>query len=134
MLGNEQVWRYSFQGDERDIVFMSMVAASEGQGRFAALVRETFRQRFNVAASRARDQVWLFHSVRRNELNPECMRRRLLDWYYNPATEVLSTDLSNCESQFERDVAAEMVSRAYRVVPQYPYAGKRIDLVVEGRD
>lgn len=44
---------YSFQGDERDIIFMSLVAATEGQGRYAALVRETFRQRFNVAASRA---------------------------------------------------------------------------------
>jgi len=123
---------YSFQGDERDIVFMSMVAATEGDGRFAALTAERFRQRFNVACSRARDQVWLFHSVRREDLNPECMRRRLLEYYYNPGTEVLERDLSVCESQFERDVATELISRAYRIVPQYPSAGKRIDLVVEG--
>jgi very-short-patch-repair endonuclease len=123
---------YSFQGDERDVIFMSLVAASEGQGRVGPLVKETFHQRFNVAASRARDQVWLFHSVVRNELNPECMRRRLLDSYYNPANEALATDLTVCESQFERDVATALISRNYRIIPQYPYAGKRIDLVVEG--
>jgi len=76
--------------------------------------------------------AYSFQGVSRNDLNPECMRCRLLEYCYNPGTEVLSTDLSVCDSQFERDVATELISRAYRIVPQYPYAGKRIDLVVEG--
>ena len=44
---------YSFQGDERDIVFLSMVASLAGEGRPAPLTKESYRQRFNVAASRS---------------------------------------------------------------------------------
>ena len=123
---------YSFQGDERDVIFLSMVAASEGDRRMAPLTRENYRQRFNVAASRARDQMWLFHSVRQDDLNRDCMRRQLLDYCYTPAVQVLPKDLSACDSGFERDVAKELIQRSYRVVPQYPSAGKKIDLVVEG--
>jgi very-short-patch-repair endonuclease len=123
---------YSFQGDERDVVFLSMVAASEGDGRSAALVRESYRQRFNVAVSRAKDQMWLFHSISAHELHPDCMRRRLLEYCYHPRTQSLPQDLSLCESEFEREVATELANAGYRVIPQYPAAGKRIDLVVEG--
>ena len=42
---------YSFQGDERDVVFLSMVASVEGEGSSGPLILEKFRQRFNVAAS-----------------------------------------------------------------------------------
>jgi hypothetical protein len=123
---------YSFQGDERDVVFLSMLAASEGDGRSAALVRESYRQRFNVAVSRAKDQLWLFHSIAAHELHPDCMRRRLLEYCYHPPTQSLPQDLSLCESEFEREVATELANAGYRVIPQYPAAGKRIDLVVEG--
>ena len=44
----------TFQGKERDVMFLSMVSA--GNDRGAALSRDTFAQRFNVAASRARDK------------------------------------------------------------------------------
>lgn len=122
---------YSFQGDERDVVFLSLVAAMEGDRRFAAMTRETYRQRFNVAVSRARDQVWLFHSVDIDDLNPNCMRRKLLEYFYNPGATALRTDLTRCESQFERDVAEALLARGYRVLPQFEVAGRRIDLVVE---
>ena len=55
---------YSFQGDERDVMFLSMVA-SPSDGRSAKVGRDSaiFQPRYNVAVSRARDQLWLFHSV-----------------------------------------------------------------------
>ncbi|MCJ7561141.1 AAA domain-containing protein, partial [Candidatus Bathyarchaeota archaeon] len=67
---------YSFQGDERDIIFLSMVAAPNE--RIGAMARDTFERSFNVAASRARDQMWLFHSVTQNDLGDTCLRKRLL--------------------------------------------------------
>ena len=115
---------YSFQGDERDVVFLSMVAATEGDRRMAPLVRESFRQRFNVAVSRAKDQLWLFHSVRQDDLHPDCMRRRLLEYCYSPRTQVLAQDLSVCDSDFERDVAKELIRRDFRVIPAYPIRRK----------
>ncbi len=125
---------YSFQGDERDIVFLSMVASAEGEARSAPLTRETFRQRFNVAASRPRDQVWLFHSIREGDLHPECMRRRLLHFYYNPDATTVNADGRDYESGFERDVAEALIRTGFHVIPQYEVAGKRIDLVVQDKE
>ena len=59
---------YSFQGDERDVIFLSLVAA-KGPTRITALADEKARQRCNVAVSRAKDQLWLMHSITFNELS-----------------------------------------------------------------
>jgi len=121
---------YAFQGDERDIIFLSMVAAPNE--RIGALVRETDKRRFNVAASRAKDQVVLFYTATLNDLNPDCMRHKLLEYYLNPALQVSEVDLNKCESQFERDVCQAIIDKGYKVIPQYKVAEYRIDLVVEG--
>jgi superfamily I DNA and/or RNA helicase len=73
---------YAFQGDERDVIFMSMVAAPNE--RIGALGKGPDQRRFNVAASRARDQVVLFHTATLNDLNPDCMRHKLLKYCLNP--------------------------------------------------
>jgi hypothetical protein len=64
-------------------MFLSMVAAPEPGRRTAALTAEMYVQRYNVAVSRAKDQVWLFHSLPRAELtNNDDMRFALLDYCY----------------------------------------------------
>lgn len=147
---------YSFQGDERDIIFLSMVAAVDGDSRNAALTQKKFLQRFNVAASRARDQMWLFHSIRDGDLHPSCVRRRLVQFMSsNPELQAPTVDLAAIrheathtkrerrergkrgnqpmpfDSWFEVDVFLAMIDRGYRVLPQYRVAEKSIDLVVE---
>lgn len=125
---------YAFQGDERDIMFLSLVAAPNR--RIAALTKETDRRRFNVAASRARDQMWLFHSVLDSDLNPDDFRARLLRFATNPlSTAFDEPDFEVCDSQFERDVARQIFAREYRLRLQYEALGRsgyRIDIVVEG--
>jgi hypothetical protein len=63
---------YVFQGDERDVIFMSMIVAPNQTHQ--SLTTAMYEQRFNVAMSRARDQVWLFHSVQEDELGANCLR------------------------------------------------------------
>jgi len=142
---------YAFQGDERDVIFLSMVAARNE--RFGALVNESAKQRFNVAASRARDQMWLFHSVTTSDLNPQCMRHALLSHMLDPSGKRIALEGVDYEglrrraetadrdkerppepfdSWFEVDVCLAIASRGYRVVPQYRVATYSIDLVVEG--
>lgn len=125
---------YAFQGDERDVMFLSMVAAPNE--RIGPLTRESDKQRFNVAASRARDQVWLFHTATLNELNPGCMRHKLLGYYSNPAVQPVGTpNWEKCESNFERDVGRLIHAKNYRLIPQYEPFGPRsyrIDFIVEG--
>ncbi len=140
---------YSFQGDERDIMFLSMVAApNERIGPFTSSSDE---RRFNVAASRSRDQMWLFHSVTLEDLSTSCLRRRLLKFFLESqighikgvdkeglrlkagqANRFIEGPPEPFDSWFEVDVALEIAGRGYLVIPQFPVAGKRIDLVVEG--
>lgn len=130
-----------FQGDERDIIFLSLVTAQDHQRR--ALTTDNFRRRYNVAMSRARDQVWLFHSVQEQDLNPNDLRFQLLH-YFN-TLKIADTpnkpqipdprDPSQkpprpFDSWFEVDIYQEIDRRGYVVEPQYKVGPYRIDLVV----
>ncbi len=151
-LGPEEIQRrnlvfggpYDFQGDERDVIFLSMVVAPAIEGRRPkpAQTSEAAKRLFNVAASRARDQLWLFHSVTLNDLrNPEDVRRRLLEYCLGPHVESIAFDLPEdayselaapFESLFEQQVFRHIRQRGYRVLPQVKVGSYRIDLVVEG--
>lgn len=108
---------YDFQGDERDVIFLSMVAAPNE--RIGALVKESDKRRFNVAASRARDQLWLFHTATLNDLNPDCMRYKLLNYCLEPKSALPDIDETVFDSQFERDVYNQINAKGYRVIPQF---------------
>jgi very-short-patch-repair endonuclease len=129
-----------FQGAERDVMFLSMVAAGPSQ---MPLTRELFVQRYNVAASRARDQMWLFHSIPPGSLdNAEDMRFQLLDHCYgvasSPAEPFLRLPLppdtlaEPFESLFTQHVANRLVGLGYSVVPRYTVESAVLDLVVVG--
>ncbi len=140
---------YSFQGDERDIMFLSLVAASNE--RIGPLTKAADERRFNVAASRAKDQMILFHSVTCDDLSVQDLRWRLLKFFENPKPQQIAgidrnelerraAQDNRCvvkppapfESWFEVDVALELLRRDFTVLAQHEVAGKRIDLVVEG--
>jgi len=124
----------TFQGKERDIMFLSMVTAPNE--RTIALTTATFQQRFNVAASRARDRMYLVRSVELDELSPaDTLRRGLLSHFKTPfmQDEEEVVDLrKKCESDFEREVFDELSQRGYRLRPQVRAGQYRIDLVVDG--
>ncbi|NLE46282.1 MAG: DUF559 domain-containing protein [Chloroflexi bacterium] len=126
----------TFQGKERDIMFLSMVSAPNEIG--AALSRDTFAQRFNVAASRAKDRMYLVRSVDPEQLsNADLLRRSLISHFTAPFTqdEMRVEDLRRlCESPFERDLYDELTQRGYRVTPQVKVGKYRIDMVVEGHN
>jgi very-short-patch-repair endonuclease len=138
-IGEEVMQRHSilcgdsatFQGSERDIVFLSMVADSANK---TALTMRRYEQRFNVAVSRARDRVVLVRSVRREDLNPNDLKARLIAHFDDPMPEVedMEDALSACESNFERDLMQRLLERGYRVRGQVGSIGYRIDMVVEG--
>ena len=104
-----------------------------------------------MAASRARDRMYLFHSVTRNDLSTACLRRRILECFRGAKPqEIAGIDRDELErralqdnrsvvrppqpfdSWFEVDVALELARKEFIIIPQYEIAGKRIDIVVEG--
>lgn len=123
---------YDFQGDERDIMFLSMVVA-DNKG-YMALTKKEDRQRFNVAASRAKNQMRLYHTVDLDDLKQEDMRHRLLSYCLEPKREPDTFENLEelCDSPFEVEVLRMILARGYKVTPQYKAGGYRIDLVIEG--
>jgi very-short-patch-repair endonuclease len=128
----------NFQGDERDVMFLSVVDTPGGDGPLS-LRREgaqnLFKKRFNVAASRARDQMWVVYSLDPEiHLQPEDIRRRLIMHARDP--DAISRERerqeANVESEFERQVLGRLLQAGYRVTPQWKVGAYRIDLVVEG--
>ena len=141
----------TFQGDQRDIIFLSLVVAPNYQ--FRALTGLNDKRRFNVAMSRAHDQVWLFHSVQLHDLSPLDLRYQLLKFFSTSKQTIFKEHYEELErleheaknrirqprtqpepydSWFEVDVAMELMRRGYFIRPQYEAAGYRIDLVIEG--
>lgn len=126
----------TFQGKERDIMFLSMVVAPNSS--ITALGRDTFSQRFNVAASRARDRMYLVRSAELSDLSDkDHLRRGLISHFTHPfAQDEQRVDNLRelCESPFERDVYDELVALGYRVIPQVKVGDFRIDMVIEGHN
>ena len=122
----------TFQGSERDIMFLSLVV---GPANCKAISGNMFDQRFNVAASRARDRMYLVRSVTASDLSDADLRNTLLSHFDKPLVvdrEEATLLIDRCESGFERQVFSELVTRGYRVIPQVKTGAYRIDMVVEG--
>jgi len=121
-----------FQGSERDIMFLSMVVDPRSA---RALSGNMFEQRFNVAASRARDRMYLVRSVELKDLSQADLRAGLIGHFSKPQDGSIDESKSlvhKCDSGFERDVYVELFKRGYRVIPQVKAGSFFIDLVVEG--
>ena len=127
-----------FQGDERDVIFISMVNSPTESGRPLHLrTRDDARKVFNVAASRARDQMWIVHSLDpQKDLKPNDLRLKMITHAENPAglrpknIEVAERKLN---SELEKQVHQELVEAKYETIIGCPVGEFTIDLVVVGK-
>jgi len=127
-----------FQGAERHVMFLSLVVAPAVGERIRIWPHEhTGRnrrnvQQLNVAVSRARDQLWIFHSFTPTQLAPNDARAILLE---TPPTEppALSVQLEACDSKFERDVVNALAGADphLTIMTQVEALGYSIDIVVQ---
>ena len=123
-----------FQGRERDIMLVSMV---QGPGDRAAANRADMKQRFNVALSRARDRMYLFRSVSETEFREDTLNGKVISHFKQPFHQDVRRVQAlreRCGSGFEFEMFDELVKRGFRVEPQVPCGGYRIDFVVEGNE
>ena len=129
-----------FQGDERNVIFLSMVVA--GQEKITSMTQRDWQRRFNVAATRAEDQMWLFHSSTIDLLKPTDLRRSLLSYVLSPP-QVFggeqhldlrwdSEKRNPFGSKFEQRVFLKIREKGYFVTPQFEVNGRFIDLVISG--
>ena len=129
----------AFQGDERQIILLSMVYDHIQP----AITSRVQARRYNVAVTRAEDQLWLFTSIPNNAaFRPEDIRGSLLS-YLSDRPDILTIDTTldditgdayqpPFESLLQQRVFLELRRRGYAVVPHYPIKDGYIDLVVIG--
>lgn len=128
----------NFQGDERDVIIISTVVAidpSQSTTRFGAMTSIKDLRKINVAASRARNQMWVVTSVDPEMLPQGDLRAALIRHcatYVAEAPEQTQL-LAACESEFERRIVNELLVRGYRGVEVQKTVGRyRLDIVVSG--
>ncbi|MCI1958410.1 MAG: AAA domain-containing protein [Clostridia bacterium] len=126
---------YNFQGDERDIIFISLVDSNEGDGPLRMTgegVGKSTKQRYNVAVSRAKNQLWVVHSLDVDrDLKSGDMRKDLIEYVTNPSdfAQQESKIKSKADSPFEISVTNSLVKRGYHIVQQWLVGSYRIDMV-----
>lgn len=127
-----------FQGDERDVMFLSVVDSPPSQPPLTMRQeggKKIFKKRFNVAASRARNQMWIVHSLNHEtDLQAGDYRRRLIEHALDPNAweRELRKRMERTESIFEERVLRRLMEAHYNALPQYQVGAYRIDLVVTG--
>lgn len=130
-----------FQGDERDVILM-LLCDTAVPGAMLRLLRANARddeamKRFNVAVSRAKDQLWVIHSFDpASQLRSEDIRTRLFAWIKGTATAGAQEETIRtlADSEFEVEVAKALISRGYKIEQQHEVGSFKIDIVVHGKN
>ena len=132
----------NIQGDERDVIFLSVTYAKARDGRlrynFGPINGENGWRRLNVLTTRARQRMVVFSSMRGDDINPATatsrgpalLREFLLFAERGQLESAAATAAADAESLFEQQVMAELTRRGVQVQPQVGAAGYRIDMAV----
>lgn len=110
----------AFQGDERDIIFLSTVDSNDKDETLKVLNEGAYdvnKKKYNVAVSRAKDQVVLVTSLDyKKDLKLGDIRRTLIEFFINPEDKMVFDKRNRYElSSFEEDIKKELEERGIEV-------------------
>ncbi|MBP9826210.1 MAG: DUF3320 domain-containing protein [Thermoanaerobaculia bacterium] len=132
----------NIQGDERDVIYLSVSYAKARDGRlryqFGPLNQQNGWRRLNVLITRARQEMRVFSSITCDDFHLESTTstgaRLLHDFLaYAQRRRMDSARVSGqaaVENEFERQVFVELSRRGLELVPQVGVSSYRIDLGV----
>ena len=131
-----------FQGDERDVILYSLSWDNDLMPRAALSARQAatdhIQGMLNVAFTRARDEIHIFHSAPPDTFAMAGERPGALGAWLEHCARVqaegihrISTRTGKVDSEFEAEVADALRARGVDVHHQYPACGFSIDLVCE---
>lgn len=131
----------NIQGDERDVIFISVGYAKDSSGymamHFGPLSNHGGERRLNVLITRARECCTVFSSIRADDIDTERTQARgahaLKTFLKYAETGLLDTGIASGGqhgSEFEQQVARALAAAGYETHPQVGVAGFFIDLAV----
>jgi len=117
---------YSFQGEERDIMFISF--ALDGLAHASAYFHLNKADVFNVSVTRARSELYLLYSVEIEKLKTDSLFRKYLETYL---TAQKSTEIptKNSHDEFMTEINTMLAEHQLPYWEAYPVAGLQIDIV-----
>ena len=137
----------TIQGDERDVIFISMGYAKDKEGvfrmGFGPLNQKNGERRLNVLVTRAKEKVRFFSSVRSSDFDlskTESRGAKLLHQYIKYAES--NGDVSTLDNPYEyssevdqdnifqQGVANELKDLGYQIKEELGQAGYRIDIAI----
>ncbi|GAA5442280.1 hypothetical protein Misp06_00454 [Microbulbifer sp. NBRC 101763] len=116
---------YGFQGEERDVMLLSLSLDDQSLRAAAYLNRADM---FNVAVTRAKEEQRVAYSINPELLPPGHLLRRYLSFVPANLTVMPSGEFS-CD--FAREVSAELDAEGIVHWINFPIAGQRVDVVCE---
>lgn len=137
------------QGDERDVIFISLTygpltAGGRVPQRFGPITSDKGERRLNVLFSRARKRMEVFSSMRANDVVADNSRgakvlHDFLEYCTNKQiprdTTVMDSSARVPDSDFEIAVAEALAEQGYKCIPQVGVQGYFIDIgVVDPRN
>lgn len=127
-----------FQGDERDIIFISLVDSHDKKGTMRLTsygIDNLYKKRYNVAMSRAKDQVWVFHSFDpEGSLKDGDIRKELLHYCMTYTSKTTEKKHLRGLSPFEKNILRYLKEAGCKVTTQWQVGSYVIDMVVHGKD
>jgi very-short-patch-repair endonuclease len=129
-----------FQGDERDVIYYSLSFDADGMDQSALSARQADRAHIqgmlNVAFTRARDEVHIFHTAAIDKFGMASGSGAIRDWLEHcDHTTKNSTPTKNpveqAQSEFEAQVIRQLSRCGVKTTSQYPSCGYFIDIVAE---
>lgn len=127
-----------FQGDERDVIIVSTVVA----GRVRQMRQNTaYKRDLNVAVSRARDQLRIVTSLTDDNLEPEDIRRKMLEHYLSKRDPAKIQDATQYPDEvlrppftslFPQRVYRALLDGGYHAHPHVEVGKRLLDIVVYG--
>jgi very-short-patch-repair endonuclease len=124
-----------FQGDERDVVFLSLVDTARRGEMLPLRSSDEWRRVYNVAASRARDQLWVVYSMDpHRELKKGDLRLRLISHVEKGGAESKDAERLHTasDSEFAKLLHKRLKELGYRVLPKYRIGEFEVDFLIKG--
>ena len=128
----------SIQGDERDVIFISVGYGRDTDGRltqaFGPLGIDGGERRLNVLISRAKERCTVFSSITAQDIQPVAGKlgvnafREFLQFAQSGYFDVPINTGRDFDSEFEESVALFLISSGFTVEPQVGMVGFFIDI------
>ena len=131
----------SVQGDQRDVIFISIGYGKTKEGylaqSFGPINRDGGERRLNVLMSRAKLKMIIFSNFKSDDIKSDTKSlgvqhlKYFMKYAETGILDIPSPEGGDFDSEFERQVHSELVQRGYEVDNQVGSAGFLIDLAVK---